>query len=102
MTKLSQLMVACVDDLQASSAILSLGGIVALFTNVVYGVELFGPDWSFANSLSWQTILYTITVVAALHIVSWACFPKFVILMRIDGQSWFGAHCIIRLLYMYL
>lgn len=48
---------------------LSFSGIIALGTNSVYWVELFGVDWSYASSLAWQAVLSTLTVVAALHIV---------------------------------
>lgn len=49
--------------------LLFIGGIIALGTNRVYWVELFGVDWSYTGSLAWQTALTTLTVVAALHVV---------------------------------
>ena len=32
-------------------------------------MELFGVDWSYTGSLAWQAVLFTLTIVAALHIV---------------------------------
>ena len=46
-----------------------IGGIIALGINKVYWVELFGVDWSYTGSLAWQAVLFTLTVIAALHIV---------------------------------
>lgn len=55
--------------LQLSSVILFISGTIALGTNRIYWVELFGVDWSYTGSLAWQAVLSTVTVVAALHIV---------------------------------
>ena len=42
---------------------------IALGMNSVYWVEVFGVDWSYTGSLTWQAILLTLTVIAALHVV---------------------------------
>ncbi|CAF9913461.1 MAG: hypothetical protein ALECFALPRED_008825 [Alectoria fallacina] len=52
-----------------SSVALFISGVIALAINKVYWVELFGVDWSYTGSLAWQAILFTVTIIAALHIV---------------------------------
>lgn len=52
------------------SLISSIGGIIAVITNTVYWIELFDPGWSYASTVAWYSVLFTIAVIAALHI--WA------------------------------
>ncbi|KAL2041531.1 hypothetical protein N7G274_005913 [Stereocaulon virgatum] len=53
-----------------SSLISSIGGIIAIITNTVYWIELFDPGWSYASTVAWYSTIFTIAIIAALHI--WA------------------------------
>ncbi len=59
-----------IDCIQLSSGISFFGGTIALIVNSVYWVELSDIGWSYAGSIVWSSVALTLSVVAALHVVS--------------------------------
>ena len=53
-----------------SSLISFLGAGIALATNSVYWVELFDVGWSHASSTIWHSIVFSVGVIAALHVTT--------------------------------
>ncbi len=59
-----------IDYMQLSSGLCFTGGTIALIVNSVYWVELSEIGWSYAGSIAWASMIFTVSVIAALHVVS--------------------------------
>lgn len=62
--------------------------------NSVYWVELADVSWSYASSIAWGSVVLTISVLAAIHVVSIRVLGP---VMTLTGSSlWIMASCTSR------